>query len=227
MSLGRRLTRIVRVRRETRGPQPDPMVTLERAQLDQEDRLDQARRAVADLVVQRRRVELLAVQVTDEMAALNRRAEEAVGRGDDAAARELLRRSIVLGERRETLHAQHTGLDAQVRRLEHGVGQIERRVEESRIRYLALRADHDAARAATEVRGALGAAGRQAAETRRAAQEAERTARELQARAAAYDELAWTDPDAPAVREAFEELEHGRAAEEELARLKERRALDP
>ncbi|GAA1635481.1 PspA/IM30 family protein [Georgenia ruanii] len=223
----RRLSRIVRARREARAPAPDPLVVLERAQLEQEERLDQARRAVADLVVQRRRVELLAVRASDEMARLNRGAEEAVARGDDAAARELLRRSIMAGERREQLHAQRARLDAQVGRLEHGLGQVERRLEESQSRYLALRADHDAARAATEVRAALGAAGQQAAETRRAAQEAEQAVRELRARAAAYDELAWTDPDGEAVREAFEELEHGRAADAELARLKQRRALEP
>ncbi|KAE8762808.1 PspA/IM30 family protein [Georgenia thermotolerans] len=225
--VGRRLARIVRARREARAPAPDPLVVLERAQLEQEERLDQARRAVADLVVQRRRVELLAVRASDEIARLNRGAEEAVGRGDDAGARELLRRSIVTGERREELHAQRARLDAQVRRLEHGLGQVERRLEDSQSRYLALRADHDAARAATEVRAALGAAGQQAAETRRAAQEAEQAVRELRARAAAYDELAWTDPDGESVRAAFEELEHGRAAEAELERLKERRALDP
>ena len=159
--VGRRLARIVRARRETRAPAPDPMVVLERAQLEQEERLDQARRAVADLVVQRRRVELLAVRASEEMARLNRGAEEAVGRGDDAAARELLRRSIVAGEHRETAaRPVRARLDAQVApaRSRPGPGRAAPGGVSSR--YLALRADarrrprrHGGARRARARRG--------------------------------------------------------------------------
>jgi phage shock protein A len=227
VAIGRRLTRIVRARRNAPEPVQDPGAALAAAQREQEDRLDHARRAVADLAVQRRRTELLAVHASDEIARLSRQAEDAVAHGDDAGARDLLRRAIVVRERRDALHARRGDLDAQVQRLERSLGQVEERVEEARLRYLSVRADQDAARAALDVRRALGDSGRDAAEAATAAREAERAARELQARAAAYDELAWTDPDAPAVRAAFEELEHGREADDELARLKQRKGIDP
>lgn len=227
MSIGRRLNRMVRARRSAPQPVQDPDAAIAAAQRDQEDRLDQARRAVADVAVQRRRTELLAVRASDEIARLSQEAEDAVAGGDDGAARELLRRAIVARERRDVLHARRADLDAQVQRLERSLGQVEQRVEESRLRYLSVRAGQDAAHAALDVRRALGDSGREAAETAAAAREAERAARELQARAAAYDELAWTDPDGPALRAAFEQLEHGREAEDELARLKQRRGIDP
>ena len=45
----------------------------------------------------------------------------------------------------------------------------------------------------------------------------------MQAQAAAYEELSWSDPNSPQVLQAFEELETRLGAEEELRQLKERR----
>ncbi|MFH5821249.1 PspA/IM30 family protein [Georgenia sp. AZ-5] len=212
MSITSRLGRLLRDRRNAvREPKQDPREALAAAQRAQQDRLDGARRAVADLAAQRRRVELLAVRESDEIARLGRQAEEAVARGDDAAAREHLRGAIVARERREKLQAEREALDGHVRRLQRSLGRVEERVEESRVRVARLRAGEDAARAAREVREAARASGQEAESLRTAALQAEREARRIAATEAGHAELAWSDADAPQVREALEQLQRDQA----------------
>ncbi|UNX55074.1 PspA/IM30 family protein [Georgenia sp. TF02-10] len=215
MSLRRRLTRVVRAERAARQPAADPIATLEAAYQRRLEYIDQARRSVADLAVHRRRTELLAEQARQEAAGLDRRAAAAVAVGDDDGARDLLRRGIQAREQADRLTAQHAALDARVRALARTVGALEDRVEQDRLRLLALRADHDAARAALAAQ-APWAAG----EDTDALAAAEREVRELQARAAAHEELAWTDPDSPRVREALDRLGAEGAVERELGRLR-------
>lgn len=226
MSLRRRLADAARARRTARQPAPDPAAAFEAAYQEQVTQLDQARRAVADVAAQRRRVEVLAEQAASEETDQNARASAAVGLGRDDDARELLRRAIVAGQRRAALTVQRHQLDEQVRRLEGTLDQLERTVEDSRLRFQSLRADQAAARAAIDVHEAERAAAGQAAGAAGAAREAERQTRELRARAAGYEELSRTDPTSPRVREAFAELERAAEAEAALERLKERRRIE-
>jgi phage shock protein A len=211
LSIRNRLGRIVRANRTERaakrqGP-VDPVQAVEAAHAQQVARLDQARRSVADLAANRRRVEILAQQAYAEVGHWDRQAEAAVAMGHEAGAREYLRRSIEAGKRVEGLTAQHRAIDAQVRRLEQDLVRLDHQVHDSFVQFQALRADHGAAQAALQMREATAAAGQQAAGAQAAALEAEREVRRLQARAAAYDEIAGTDPDSARVREAFEQLE--------------------
>ncbi|WP_127125178.1 PspA/IM30 family protein [Georgenia sp. SYP-B2076] len=227
MPIGRRLPRILRANKAARQTPTDPIATFEAARLQQLARLDEARRAVADLVVERRRVELLGERATAEVAHLGRQAEAAVAAGDDDGAREHLRRGLTVRDRLQALDAQWRALDATVHRLERAAAHLEDRARESEARYRALRADHAVARASLQLEQGLDASARGAAVARAAALEAERQVRQLQAHAAAREELAWTDPDSARVRAAFEELETGPAVEDELARLKARKGIDP
>lgn len=229
MSIRDRLGRIVRTGRTERaarrqGP-ANPVQAVEAAQAEQFRRLDQARRSVADLAANRRRVQVLAQQADAERQQWERQAEAAVAMGHDAGAREYLRRSIEAGKRLEGLAAQHRTIDAQVRRLEQDLVRMERQVQDAWVRLQSLQADHGAARAALAMREAAAAAGRQASGAQSAAVDAEREIRRLQARAAAYDEIAGADPDSARVREAFEELETEAAVRSQLEALKERKGI--
>jgi len=228
MSIGRRLGRIIRANRSARQlPPADPMQTLDETYANQLDLLDQARRSAADVAANRRRVELLADQAAAEVAALDRAAEQAVAAGNDDGARQALQRSIAVRKRMETLTAQRRQLDDQVRGLEQTLLRLEQRIEDSRLHYQSLKATHSAAQAALGMQEAVNSSGRQAADAREAARQAEQEARTLQARAAAYEELSWSDPDSPQVRQAFEELETRMEAEEGLRQLKDRKGLNP
>ncbi|NMR31307.1 PspA/IM30 family protein [Crystallibacter degradans] len=228
MSIGRRLSRIIRAKRSAASQEPEnPISSLDGAHQHQLDLLDQARRSVADVAANRRRVELLAEQAAAEVASLNRSAEQAVQAGNDDGARQALQRSITVGKRLESLTAQRQQLDAQVRGLEQTLMRLEHGIEDSRLRYQSLKADHNAAQAALGMRETLTASGQQAAAANAAAREAEQEARRMQAQAAAYEELSWSDQNSPQVLQAFEELETRMGAEEELRQLKERRNPGP
>jgi phage shock protein A len=229
LSIRNRLGRIARANRTERAARKqgpvDPVKAVEAAQAEQFRRLDQARRSVADLAANRRRVEYLAQQASAERQQWDRQAEAAVAMGHDEGAREYLRRSIEAGRRVEDLAAQHRTIDAQVRRLEQDLGRMERQVQDSWVRFQSLQADHGAARAALDMREATAAAGLQAAGARTAAVDAEREIRRLQARAAAYDEIAGADPDSAQVREAFDQLENEAAVRSQLEALKQRKGI--
>jgi phage shock protein A len=149
LSIRNRLGRIVRANRTERaakrqGP-VDPVQAVEAAHAQQVARLDQARRSVADLAANRRRVEILAQQAYAEVGHWDRQAEAAVAMGHEAGAREYLRRSIEAGKRVEGLTAQHRAIDAQVRRLEQDLVRLDHQVHDSFVQFQALRADHGAA----------------------------------------------------------------------------------
>lgn len=224
MSIGRRISRMVRANRSAKREKPtDPIQTVEQAHRQQLDLVDQARRSVADLVASRHRLELLCAEAQSELDRLDRRAEEAVAAGDDDGARGSLTRGIAVRKRLQTLVRQRDDLDAQVRQLDSNLQRLETRVEDNGIRYQTLKARHGAAQAELGMQDALNSSGQAAAGAEAAARRAEIDARQLQARAAAHDELSWSDPRSRRVEEAFEELEAGSDAERELAALKARK----
>ncbi len=227
MSIGRRISRIVRANRTAAKEKPtDPIQTVEQAHRQQLDLVDQARRSVADLAANRHRLELLAGEARAELDQLERRASSAVNAGDDDAARAALRRSLAVTKRLETLTRQRDDLDTQVRQLDSNLQRLETRVEDNGIRYQTLKARHGAAQAELGMQDALAGSGQAAAGAEAAARQAELEARRVQARAAAHDELSWTDPNSRRVEEAFEELEASSATERELGRLKNHHPRD-
>lgn len=224
MSIGRRLARLVRAERRVRPD--DPVRAVEAAHARQEELVDAARRSVADVAVHRRRTEILAERAAAEAGRAADLAAAAVAAGDDGAAREYLRSSLAAEERHRTLQDRYAALDAQVRELERTLGGLESRTEQAARHLDDLRADHDAARASLGMRDAAAVAGRRAADAALAADRAEDEIRRLRARAVGHAELAWSDPGSAQVREAFDRLETGLAAERELERLKERRSIE-
>ncbi|MHA7294968.1 PspA/IM30 family protein [Arthrobacter sp. HLT1-21] len=227
MSIGRRISRIVRANRTAAKEKPtDPIQTVDEAHRQQLDLVDKARRSVADLTANRHRLELLAGEARAELNQLERAASDAVNAGDDDAARAALRRSMAASKRLETFTRQRDGLDAQVRQLDSNLQRLETRVEDNGIRYQTLKARHGAAQAELGMQDALAGSGQAAAGAEAAARRAELEARRVQAQAAARDELSWSDPNSSRVEEAFEELEASSAADRELERLKNRRPSD-
>jgi phage shock protein A len=224
MSIRRRISAVFRSTRAA-APAPDPLSTLDASYQQQLDLLEAARRSTADVAANRRRVQLLAGQAAAEADRLNRQAQAAVASGNDDAARNALRGSIAVGKRLDALREREQALDSQLAGLEQTLDRLEQRIEDARLHYLSLKADHGAAQAALGMQEALRASVQGALDTRSAAEAAAREIRRLQALAAAREELAWSDPDSPQVREAFEELETRLTAEAELTRLRARRDL--
>lgn len=220
MSVRRRISRIISSRRN--APEPvDPITAIDRAQRQQEDHLDRARRSVADLAAVRHRVDSLARQAAADLDACNREAERAVANNNDDAARSALRRALEVQKRLDTLTGQRNDVDQQFRTLEADLYRLETSLQENAVRYESLKAQHGATQAALDVQGAVSASTGNSIETARAAREAEQEARRLRHLQAAQEELAWSDPSSPKLERAFEELEARDVTEQQLRQLKE------
>ena len=203
MSIIRRIRRIVRARR---APEPaDPATQLQDTQQRQAASLESARRSVADMAADCRRIELLIDESVAERDNSDREAEACVARGDDDGARAALRRSVAASKRADDLTQRHQRMAEQWRRLDDELTRMTSRADENRMRNEALQARHHAATAALQAHRAAG--DDSAATMAQAAQQAERRTRRLEAEAEARDELAWSDPDSARVDEAFEWLQ--------------------
>jgi phage shock protein A len=223
VSIKRRITRIVQANRSAAAEsEQDPRIEAQNAQLAQRRLLDQARRGAADVAAHHHRVGLAA---NDAAAYLNRveaAASAAVHRGDDDAARAAIRESMTARRRLETLTSQLHEAEQQARRLHDDVQRLEHRVQQNALEYDALLARRAAAQAAIGVHDALASSSREAAAIDAARRNAELEVRRFEAQVQAREELSWTDPSSPRLRQAFEELEAEAAAQQELEDLKRR-----
>ncbi len=162
---------------------------LDEAYRSQSQLLAQVRRGVADVSTSRKRVEIQLASLRREIASAGTDATAAVERGDDTAARSALQRQVTLERAAGELLDRHTQLRTEEDKLNGSAADIERQVEEFRLRKDTLSARYTAAQARTEIQSATAGIGATAGEVGRAMQEAEQHTRELEATADAVDEL--------------------------------------
>jgi len=220
VSIKRRIGRIIRANRTAKEAPVDPLATIAASQQQQFDAVDQARRSVADIAADCRRIELLLDEAKAEQAYCDRYAEESVARGDDDGAREALHRSITASKRVQALSRQYERMAEQWRQLNGELGRLSLRIDESRMQFQTLQARHSVAQATLGMQQAASAAAGSATDIQSAAREAERETRRIEAEAAARNEIAWSDPDSPQVQAAFEWLEASAEVEGQLGELK-------
>ncbi|MGC5626659.1 PspA/IM30 family protein [Georgenia sp. Z1344] len=226
MGVGRRIFGIGRAegndrrrrRREAKNPPSDPATEIAEAVRRQRAAVDDARRSVGELTVQRRRTELLHERAALEVEGHERAAAIAVDQGDDAAARAALGRALEASPARDRLADQVAELRHKEEDLRAGVARLEARVQEVESRRRALVADREAARASATIAQAMRAD--VPGSTAEAVRSAEREVAELETRQAAYEELAWTDSGSHQVRDEFARLSREAEIESELRRLR-------
>jgi phage shock protein A len=147
--------------------------SLDLAYAQQLDLLAKARRAVADVVTARKRIELQARRLPSTVARLEEQARAALDDGRQDAAREALTRRTMLQEELAELERHASSLALEEARLRQIVSQAELHVHRLRIRREAERASHAAAVARGEVTKALSEASEAASELTLALREAE------------------------------------------------------
>lgn len=185
MGIGDRLRDIWRSRRPDRDSGLDDR--LDASYRDQSAAVAQVRRALADLSVQRRRVELRLAAAEQQAGDAQALARERVASGDDAGARAALSEAIAAESSADEIRVRRDALVAEETRLEATVRDLEGRIEDFRGRKDTL----EARRSAAEARSALHRAARDvgSAGTGDDLAAAERAARAAEATAAGYDEL--------------------------------------
>jgi phage shock protein A len=205
----------------------DPRQALDLAYARQIELLGRARRAVADVVTARKRLELQARQLRPRLARLDGEATAAVERGEREAAAEALTWREALNAELAELDRQTGELAGEETRLRRVVGGLDLRVQQLRVRRDALLAGYEAARARAEVGQVLADVRTRDAELLQAVQDAEdRVARTRVMADALHGRAARgaLGPPAPVsddVTRREEELLWGPAAEEERRRARD------
>ncbi|HEY4028502.1 MAG TPA: PspA/IM30 family protein [Candidatus Dormibacteraeota bacterium] len=168
----------------------DPRAALDLAYSRQLELQAKARRAVADVVTARKRLELQARQLAPAVARLDEQARAAVQQGRQDAARDALTwRTALEGELAE-LERSTTSLVEEEARLRRVASQLDLQLRQLRVRRDALGATYAAARARAEVGQALADAHLGDSEVAAAVQQAEERVARTRVMADALEGLA-------------------------------------
>lgn len=190
MSFWHRLLLVFGIRAgQVRDEVEDPREALDLAYARQLALQAKVRRAVADVVTARKRIELQARQLEASPDRLEQQARTALQEGREDLAREaLLRRAVIRGELGE-LERQSSMLAAEEGRLVEASKRLELQVQQFRIRKEAVKAAYVAARARAQAGEALAGLTQDDAELRVAVERAEHRIAETRARAAALENV--------------------------------------
>ena len=189
MGIGRRIAQIFRSRRNADQDVAKLADRLDETYRSQLGHLQKVRRGVADVATSRKRVEVQLARLEQEGATLDAEAQAAVARGDDDTARAILGRRLSLEQAADDLRERHGALLADEHKLTSTADELERRIEEFRLRKDTLTARHSAAAARAEITSAGSGIASSMSDVNRAMEDAERHTRELESKADAVDEL--------------------------------------
>ncbi len=205
----------------------DPGETLDYSYQRQLEMLQKVKRGVADVVTSKKRLQLQTAKLEESIVKLDGQARQAMAGGREDLARTAL-------ERKALIQAQLQGLDGQIAQLEQQQQSLvsqERRlsakVESFRTQKEVIKAQYSAAEAQVRIGEATTGLGEEMSDVGLAVQRAQDKTEQMQARAAAVDELVSTgaidDLTAPAgsdIDRQLTEMSASSQVESELARLK-------
>jgi len=205
----------------------DPRETLDYSYQKQLELLQKVRRGVADVATSRKRVELQASQLGDQMDKLTAAAQQALAQGREDLAREALTRKSGLQAQLGDLKGQHEQLAQEEEKLVRASSQLQAKVDAFRTKKETIKATYSAAEAQTRVNEAFTGLSEEMGDVGLAIQRAEDKTAQMQARAGAIDELlasgALSDPSlgpGDDITRELESLASSASVEAELASMK-------
>jgi phage shock protein A len=207
------------------GKAEDPSVTLDYSYEKQLEMLQKVKKGVADVVTAKKRLELQTQKLEQEMPKLEGQARQALGAGREDLARAALERKAFAQQQLQGLDQQIAGLEAQQEKLVASEKRLSVKVEAFRSQKEVIKAQYSAAEAQVRIGEAASGIGEEMADTGLAIQRAQDKTEDMQARAAAVDELveAGTLEDFSGGTELDRELAAlttGSQVDDDLARLK-------
>ncbi|WP_297743084.1 PspA/IM30 family protein [uncultured Tessaracoccus sp.] len=167
----------------------DPRETLDYSYQKQLELLQNVRRGVADVATSRKRVELQASKLNQEIDRLTSAAQRALESNREDLAREALTRKSGLQQQLAELQAQHAQLQQEEEKLVRASSRLQAKVDAFRTRKETIKATYSAAEAQTRINEAFTGIGEEMNDIGLTIQRAEDKTLELQARASAVDEL--------------------------------------
>jgi phage shock protein A len=205
----------------------DPGETLDYSYEKQLELLQNVKRGVADVVTAKKRLELQTAQLEKSVVKLDGQARQALQAGRDDLAREALQRKTVAQEQLQGLDEQIKGMEAQQEKLIASEKQLSARVEAFRSQKEVTKAQYSAAEAQVRIGEAATGIGEQMADTGLAIQRARDKTEQMQARAAAVDELVesgaledFTSGGETDLDRELKKLTSGTQVDDELAKMK-------
>ena len=167
----------------------DPRETLDYSYDQQLALLRQVKQGVTEVVTAKKRVELTAGKRRDQVATLETQARQAISSGREDLARLALARKAEVQQELRALDAQIQELDAQQQTLVTRERELRDRIERFRSEKEVIKAQYSTAEAMVQIGEATTGIGKGLAEAGRAIERARDKTEEMQARAAAVDEL--------------------------------------
>jgi len=204
----------------------NPTETLDYSYEQMQEQLQNVKRGVADVVTSKKRIELQQQKLEQNVVKLETQARQAVSANREDLARQALERKAVAQQQLQSMDGQVQQLEAQQAHLIESQQQLETRIESFRSQKEILKAQYSAAEAQVKVGEAATGIGKNMQDTGLAIQRAKDKTEEMQARAAAVDELteAGTLEDFTSSGDDLDrqlrEIQQGNQVDDELAKMK-------
>jgi phage shock protein A len=167
----------------------NPTETLDYSYEKQLELLQNVKRGVADVVTAKKRLQLQTDQLEQSVVKLETQARQALGAGREDLARQALERKSGVQQQLQGLDQQIQGLEQQQEKLVASEKALQAKIEAFRSQKEVIKAQYSAAEAQVRIGEAATGIGEQMADTGLAIQRAKDKTEQMQARAAAVDEL--------------------------------------
>jgi phage shock protein A len=167
----------------------DPAETLDYSYEKQLELLQNVKRGVADVVTAKKRLQMQEEQLQQSLVTLEQQARQALGAGREDLARQALERKSGIQLQLRELDAQAEQLEQQQEKLVANEKALQAKIEAFRSQKEVIKAQYSAAEASVRINEAATGIGEQMADTGLAIQRAKEKTQQMQARAAAVDEL--------------------------------------
>src|SRR5438309_10553540 len=167
----------------------NPQETLDYSYEKQLESLQNVKRGVADVVTAKKRLQLQTQQLEQNVVKLDTQARQSGGAGREDLARQALESKSGIQQQLQDLDGQVKQLEGQQEKLVASEKQLEARIEQFRSQKEVIKAQYSAAEAQVRIGEAATGIGREMEDTGLAIQRAKDKTDQMQARAAALDEL--------------------------------------
>lgn len=167
----------------------DPRETLDYSYDQMRDELQEVKKGIANLTTQKKRLEIQKRELESDVEKRNKQAREAVQQDRDDLARQALESKKDKMEELERVDGLITDLQEKQDNLVSKKDELQSRIEEFRTRKETMKAEYEAAEASAQVSEAMTGVSDEMGDVNRAIERAEEETEEMQARAAAMDEL--------------------------------------
>ncbi|MDN5347948.1 MAG: phage shock protein [Clostridia bacterium] len=167
----------------------NPQETLEYSYQKQLELLQKVKRNLAEVVASKKRLELQAIRLKDNLIKLEGQAKQALELGREDLARAALERKVSLQQQLEGLEEQIQGLEQEQAKLTEAEARLQAKVEAFRTKKEIIKAQYSAAEAQVKIGEAVSGLSEELADVGLAIQRAEEKTEKMRSRAAAIDEL--------------------------------------